>query len=59
MNNSNILQELVTVLKNAQTSGGLPAVKVDTTISLDNSTILKTGLAIFGAVLVAESYIIP
>lgn len=51
--NSNILQDLVTVLKKAQTTGSLPALTVNTEIKLDNATILKTGAALFGAILLA------
>jgi hypothetical protein len=53
MGNDNILQDVVGILKNAQNTGSLPPITVKTVIELDNSTIFKTGLALFGAMLVA------
>lgn len=49
---SNLLEDLVAVLKNAQATGTLPTVSVDTKISLDDVTILKFGAAVFVAVLI-------
>lgn len=49
-----ILTDIVSVLKTAQDKGGLPEVKVNTSISLDNQTIVKiaAGLFVVGALTV-------
>lgn len=42
-----ILTDLVSVLKTAQDKGGLPEVKVNTSISLDDQTIVKVAAGLF------------